>query len=48
MIPNFESRASQPHQDICVLKIIPPIGPDLSLTSDVPDIQPEAICLNTL
>lgn len=40
---NFQSRASEPHQDICALKVIPPIGSDLALTSNVPNIQPEAV-----
>lgn len=43
-----ENRASQTHQDVCVLEIIPPIGPDLPLTSNVPNIQPEAVRLHTL
>lgn len=30
------------YQHICVLKIVPPVGPDLTLTSNIPNIQFEA------
>ncbi len=33
---------SSAYQYICAFKVIPPVGADLALTSDVPDIQLEA------
>lgn len=30
------------HQHICVLKVVPPVGADLALTSDIPNIQLKA------
>lgn len=38
----------EPHQHICVLKIIPPVWPDFTLTSNIPNVQLEAIRLDTL
>ena len=40
------SRVYHVYQDVGVVEVIPPVRSDLSLTSDVPDIELEAFALN--
>lgn len=35
------------HQQICVFKVVPPVGPDLPLASNVPNVEFEPLRLDT-
>lgn len=35
------------HQKVCIFKVVPPIGPDFTLSTDVPDIKFETLRLHT-
>ena len=39
VIQIFMKKKGQSHQHISVFKVVPPVWPDLPLTSDVPNIQ---------
>ena len=42
------SRVYHVNQDIGVVEVVPPVGSDLSLTPDVPNIELEAFTLDRL
>lgn len=48
IVTSSKSTSKRAYQYICALKIIPPVGADLALTSNVPNIQLEARRLNAL
>ena len=42
-IPAQHYSTQRTHQNVRIIKVVAPVGPDLALSADVPDVQLEAV-----